>query len=93
MQFSRHIPNNDEPDLQRGYHKTHPQRNHVTNGSDRMSDLDGFEQRFTKDLANATLAMISDDTRRLSTRYRANIPLAQLRQQGKEDLSKGRIGQ
>ena len=37
----------------------------VTNGSDRMSDLDGFEQRFTKDLANATLAMISDDTRRL----------------------------
>ena len=38
---------------------------HVTNGSDRMSDLDGFEQRFTKDQVNATLAMISDDTRRL----------------------------
>ena len=37
----------------------------VTNGSDRMSDLDGFEQRFTKDQVNATLAMISDNTRRL----------------------------
>ena len=65
----------------------------VTNGSDRMSDLDGFEQRFTKDQVNATLAMISDDTRRLGTRYRAYVPLAQLRQQGMEDLSRERIGQ
>jgi len=38
----------------------------------------------------ATLAMINDDTRRLSTRYRVKVPLAQLRQQGMEDLSKGR---
>ena len=31
-----------------------------------------------------TLAKAKDNTRRLSTRYRANIPLAQLRQQGME---------
>src|ERR1700677_5382030 len=60
----------------------------VMNGSDRSVRLGRLLSNGLQRTSKATLAMISDDTRRLSTRYRAYIPLAQLRQQGKEDLSR-----
>src|ERR1700677_2336839 len=62
----------------------------VTNGSDRSVRLGRLLSNGLQRTSKATLAMINDDTRRLSTRYRAKVARAQLRQQGMKDLSKGR---